>query len=182
MPVIDRDKLEEHVRAFDARIRRRNAIEIATAAIVAVVFCARAFGFLPGLGGNALPVYIVRVGNFLVAVAAVYVAFQVHRRLPPIATELRRAGLLAFQIDQLERQSAALKSSAWWYAAPFLPGLVLIFGGYAALPSESLAWPLAGAAIALVVLALVVWLNTRTARSFDAEIRWLEEMERQSLG
>ena len=115
------------------------------------------------------------------ALAALFVSVQLHRLARPVTPRLEAAGLLPFHLEQLHRQSAALKSSPLWYVAPFLPGIVLIFGGYAAGAGAAIVWPLLGGAVALAVLAVVVWLNLNAAEEFDAEIRWLEEMERQGL-
>lgn len=182
MPAIDPDKLEAHVRAFDARIRRRNTIEAAACAVVVVVFLARALGLLPGSPGAGLSGWLSRSGDVLMALAAVFVSVQIHRLARPVTPERKAAGLLSFHLEQLQRQSAALKSSPLWYVAPFLPGVVLIFGGYAAGADAAIVWPLLGGAVALAVLAAIVWLNLDAAKEFDAEIRWLEEMERQGLG
>lgn len=181
MPAIDPDRLEAHVRAFDSRIRRRNAIELAACALVVVIFLAKALNLVPGVAGHTVATDIVRIGEVLVALAAIFVAVALHRLARPVPRSLEKAGLVAFQIDQLQRQAAALRTSPRWYAAPFLPGIVLIFGGHAARAGVTLAWPLVGGLAALAVLAGIAWLNLSAAKSFDAEIRWLEEMERQSL-
>lgn len=182
MPAIDPDKLEAHVRAFDTRIRRRNVVEAAACAVLVALFLARALGLLPGAPGPGVSGWLTRAGDVLVALAAIFVSVQVHRLARPVAPGLRAAGLLTFHIEQLQRQSAALKSSPLWYVAPFLPGIVLIFGGYAAGAGVAIIWPLLGGGATLAVLAGIIWLNLNAAKEFDAEIKWLEEMERQSLG
>ncbi|TPW26593.1 hypothetical protein [Pararhizobium mangrovi] len=181
MPALDEEKLKEHIRAFDRRIRQRNAVALGACAALVLVFLLRAAGVLPGLSAMDAAAVVTRIGDGLLALAAAFVAWQIRRLAEPVSSTMKEAGLLSFHLDQLHRQSLALKSSFLWFATPFLPGLVLVFGGQMLAPGTNPLFTLVGAAVALGVLYAMVVMNVRAARSFDAERRWLEEMERQSL-
>ena len=114
---------------------------------------------------------VVALGGWLVALAALWVVFHLHRR----GTARRPAGEqdfmsgLEFTRSELVRQRDLLRSVWWWYLLPFVPGMLLITVGY---------WfegPERGFLLALVIFNAVGFvgiglLNQRVARKLQRRI------------
>lgn len=156
-------------------IRRRNRLEYAATILVVILFGAGAL-FLPGESPGT---QLIRAGCVLDAMAAIYVAWQLHRRAGAGEPDLADA-CLSYYVAELERQRDALRSVWSWYLAPFVPGMGLIFlGGHLNSPDE---WQrtLLSTGFAAAVFIAVGWLNNRTAARMDDEIRSLSEEKQAS--
>jgi hypothetical protein len=108
---------------FERIIRRRNRREYGAAAFAVVWYCVWAW-----IAGNA----VVSVGCWLVALAALFVVFHLHRhgaaRRPP--GEQEGMSGLEFYRSELVRQRDLVRSVWRWYLLPFVPGMLLILVGY----------------------------------------------------
>lgn len=173
-PLPDLDTVREGADLFFRRIRRRNRIEYATAALVIPFF---------GYAALTLPSSTIRVGAALVVLGTLFVIWQLHRRDSAVPPPGEAAlPLIAHQRAQLVRQRDALASVGLWYLLPLVPGLSLIVlaraidGGVEALARMSwfqIFW------IGLVVLifAGIWWLNRAAARMLQAEIDALDALQ-----
>lgn len=158
---------------FHRLIRRRNAVEYA-ACVLVVGF----FGYGALSGGIRDP--IAQAGAWLIVLATIFVAWQLHSRAsavePPAADAAR--SILVHQRAQLVRQRDALASVGLWYLAPFAPGLALmvlapgIRHGLGALGAG--AW--SAVAINFLVFGGVWWLNRRAARALQRAIDELDAL------
>ena len=139
---------------FQKKIARRNLREYAAAAIVVAAFTGYAI-LLPGA--------LIKAGSILTVVAALFVAYRLHRKgsSRPVPAAVALSSGVEFHRKELERQRDLLRSVWLWYLGPFVPGMVL-FG----LGMGSLIW---ASGLALV-FAVVWWLNARAARRLQSEI------------
>lgn len=157
-----------HARGFQDRVQRRNRIEYVACAIVVVVFSAYVF-ILPGP--------VLKAASALCGLAAVYVAFQLHRR--GSARPAPAADALAFHRAELVRQQEALRSAWAWYLAPFLPGFALFLTGLLqAQPEAPLAWKLTLPVMLLLYGSLWFWNNHRAIRRLEAQIAEIDALRR----
>ena len=107
-------------RNFQSRISRRNAVEYVACVVVVL-------GFLPGLLHQGS--WMMQVGCGLNMLAAVFVAWQLHRRGSARTTPEAGQGLVDFHRRELIRQRDAINSVGVWYIGPFIPGMALIMLG-----------------------------------------------------
>lgn len=168
------DDIRAGAGVFYRRIRRRNMIEYAAAAVVVPFFAFTAW-VTPGSS--------VRFGAILAIAGMLFVVWQLHRRASAVAPAADAAlPLIAHQRAQLARQRDALASIGTWYLLPLMPGLAvialspLIDGGWAA--SGGLDWfHYAWVAIAAAFFLFVWWLNHAAARVLQTEIDALDALE-----
>src|SRR5262245_55003578 len=106
------------------KIGRRNRREYIAAAFV-IAF----FGLSSLWGQNAL----VAGGGLLVVPGTLYVVYHLHKRgsVRSMPAELGLSDCLAFPRAELIRQRDLLQSVWWWYLGPLVPGMVLMFIGWA---------------------------------------------------
>ena len=147
---------------FERTISRRNRREYAAAAFVIVWFSVWAW-----FAESA----VVALGSWLVALAALYVVYHLHRhgaaRRAP--REQGVMSCLEFHRSELVRQRDLLRSVWWWYLLPFVPGLLLMVVG------ESLAGPgrwvyLSWGIFAAVTFIGIGLLNQRVARKLQQRL------------
>lgn len=161
---------------FYRQIRRRNLIEYAACVLVVALFGAGAI-FLPA---GVLP----RIGMALVALGALIVAWQLHRRAsaeaPPEAMAMEP--VLTHQRAQLVRQRDALSQIGLWYIGPLVPGMVLLLlhpvfekGPAAALEFDTGHW--ITLAVNLLVFGGAWWLNHRAARQLQVAIDEIDALK-----
>lgn len=159
-----------HARAFQSRIRIRNVIEYVACAIVIAVFIGYAVIF---------PNLLLKLGSVMTAVGTAFTAWQLHRRgsaktLPSGAS----AGLsLAFHRAELIRQRDAVRSVAWWYIAPYVPGLGVFMAGLTqVLPGSSRANLLLLGVLILLYLVAHTLLHRRAAKQLQTEIDEIDQL------
>ena len=172
----------EEVRAgadkFYRAIRRRNLVEYAACAFVVVVFTFLAF---------TQPHILQRVGDGLIVLATLYVAWQLHRRASAEPPE--RAGAMpiyAFLRAQLVRQRDALKGIFWWYMLPFMPGFALSTAGNWLEPTEMPPggpglWQWLSLAGMVALLAGIWWINQVGARKLQRHIDEIDALTEGSI-
>ena len=158
---------------FQSRIRTRNFIEYAAAALVIGVF-----GWMAWL----IPEPAVKAGAVLIILGALYVCWKLHALAgaESVSGPDTASSLAEFHRAQLVRQRTALASVWQWYLAPFVPGMLVFIGAVAFTPEldapliarltsfGSTAAPIAG------VFGLIAWLNARAVKALDAEIAALD--------
>ena len=159
---------------FHRLIRRRNAIEYAACVVVTLFF---GYGALAGRIKDP----IAQTGAWLIVLATVFVAWQLHSRAsasqPPAADAARP--IIVHQRAQLVRQRDALASVGLWYLAPFAPGLALmvlapvIRHGLGALGAGI--W--IGVAVNVAVFGGIWWLNHRAAKTLQCAIDDLDALK-----
>lgn len=115
---ISLDDVRAKARRFNRRVALRNAIEYIACVLVCIVF---------GFYIVHFPHRLIRAGSVLVMLGACFVAWQMHRRASsqPLPSEAGAQSWIAFRRGQLARQRDALRSVAWWYVGPFVPGVVV---------------------------------------------------------
>ncbi|WP_291197989.1 hypothetical protein [Hyphomonas sp.] len=166
-------QLRQRATRFQSKIRTRNRIEYAAAALVTGVFAWMVV---------IIPEPMVRAGAGLITLGTLYVCWKLHTLAGETdAGGLDHAASLAdFHRAELLRQRTALASVWQWYLAPFVPGMLVFIGAVAFTPEldapliarltffGSTAAPIAG------VFGLVAWLNARAVKALDAEIKALD--------
>jgi hypothetical protein len=160
--------IHQKSRAFERKIRRRNHVEYLASALVVVGF---------GAVAADSESWMIQLGAVLTIFAALFVAWQLHRRgsarrVPDIGQDL-----VAFHREELVRQRDALRSIGRWYLAPFVPGAAMVMLGrwfQAHVEGRSVALDHLIIALASVIVALVflaVWqLNRRGADRLQRRI------------
>jgi hypothetical protein len=161
---------------FEGRIRRRNRIEFIACAIVVAIFCWYA----------TWPRFTILwpIANIMIALSAIYVAFNLHKRGKAGATPDGGtvASLAEFQRQELIRQRDALRSVGTWYLLPFVPGLLLWFvamwmgrGPHAANPAAFAAGLVMTFVFCVAVFGLIWMLNLLGAARLQ---RMIDDLDR----
>jgi len=159
----DLDAVKRRAQQFEAKVRRRNALEWIAAAFVFVWF-----------GGDALgsETMGLMVGNAIIALAAVGLSFYLwrHGRIQGEADpSLDACAFVAAQAQNLERQAHLLAQAPLWYVSPLALGVLVLHA--ARIPPGGralLVWSLVGSFFVLV-FAGVTWMNRRGAKRLRAE-------------
>jgi drug/metabolite transporter (DMT)-like permease len=154
-------QIHEKSRAFQGRIRRRNATEYIACAIVIV-------GFLREV--IAPQNWITQAGACLIIIATVFVAWQLHRRASAQRVPDGGAAVTDFYRAQLVRQRDAVRAIAAWYIAPFVPGMALLLIGLWFGPRASHPLILLTGALAVIVFSGIWLLNQRGARQLQQRL------------
>lgn len=159
---------------FERTISQRNRREYAASAFVVVWFSVWAWFAQSD---------VVALGGWLVALAALWVVFHLHRR----GTARRPAGEqdvmsgLEFTRSELVRQRDLLRSVWWWYLLPFVPGMLLILVGYSLEGPER--WGLLALGIVVAVTFVGIGLlNQRVARKLQRRIDDLDAVRKGAAG
>ncbi|GAA4128413.1 hypothetical protein ACFFTN_04330 [Aminobacter aganoensis] len=165
--------LESRSLEFEDRIRTRNKREYVIGSIVAVVTVA--FGTWMLLSVAAAPSSLMTgIGFILLGLGAAAAIFQLRRRAGGQAFIDGSSNTSAAYRAELVRQRDALRSIFSWYVAPFLPGLLLIYGAGFFEP-DGIEW---GTLIpGFLTVAFGIWLvraNHKAADGLDQEIKGLD--------
>ena len=171
---IDLATLKTESSKLDRRVRRRNTLETAAAAVVAVWF---------GYGALTAETMLGRVGHAEIVLSALWIAFWLIRRGSPEKAPPPEATTTAFiehRRRQLERQIELLRKVPLWYIAPLALGLLLVYvDGLSRILSDPTPAALAVAVLVgmlqILVCAGVVYWNLRAAAALKAELRKLSE-------
>lgn len=150
---------------FDQTIRRRNRLEYGAGALVI-----GAFAIIGLTAGNSL----VTLASALIVAGTLFVLWQLGRRggaadLPEAASGMP---LLTHHRAQLIRQRDALRSVAWWYLLPLLPGQLLFF--YAVERGSTFGFAMMG--IVLALFGGIWWLNAHGARTLTRQVAELDAL------
>jgi len=162
------DEMRDRVRRMKKKGDWRNAREYAGAALLLVlvaVFGAREHNVT------------VLIGSGLMALAAVYVVYHLHRfgtvrRMPP---DIGLRDCLDFHRTELVRQRDLLRSVWWWYLLPFVPGAALIFIGRAIERPDRRVLGAVGAVVFAATFVGVGLLNAWGARKIQRAIDTLDQ-------
>ncbi|PZU47417.1 MAG: hypothetical protein DI568_10005 [Sphingomonas sp.] len=165
------EEVRQRATALRRRVRRRNLLEYATAALM-IVACAMLIALQVRLGRFDA----ISIGLALLAAGGGVIAWQLHQRTgSPVVMDGARPSLDVYR-DALRRERDALASVASWYVLPAVPGMAAIYiGAFLRVPPAS--WPLL-IVLVLGTFALFAWvirLNRRGARTLDDELRQQEQ-------
>jgi hypothetical protein len=159
------EAIRTKAREFDSKVKRWSVI----GGILFTVLVAK----------NAWEVWVdtdmlERVSDLLLLVALLYVAFRFrgHARADTAPATLGLASCVEHYRSRLARQRD-LSRDSWKWVLPFVPGLGLnLLGGI--VESRSASHVVALIVMGVATLAVVLWMNARTARQLDREIAALK--------
>ena len=162
-----------HVRAerFQSRVRLRNWIEYAAAALVVAVF---------GWTAWVVDVLPVRAGCVLIVLGVLYVVWKLATLARAASKRDEGLSWAEFHRAELVRQRDALNGIWRWYLGPLVPGLVVFWLGVGAPASidapvwSRLAISLLGLGLGAAVFFGVAALNKAAARKLQAELDALD--------
>ncbi len=163
------EQLRKAARRFNRRISWRNACEYLACVLV-----------MAGFGRYIVlfPFPLIRAGSVLIMIGALFLAWQLHRRASSqrLPTDVGARSWLDFRRSQLVRQRDALRSVAWWYIGPLVPGLVVFRCGVEfeldVTAPFARGWK-ANVLIAAVLLGVIAW-NGFTAWRLQRKIDALD--------
>lgn len=155
---------------FQSRIRLRNWIEYAAAAIVIAGFAWAAF---------AVSDIVVRTACGLILLGTLYVVWKLATVARASAKRDEALSWADFYRAELVRQRDALNGIWRWYLGPLVPGWVLLWIGAGVARADEPLWasvgvPALGLAIGLGAFAAIAALNKRAAKALQAEIEALD--------
>jgi len=181
MPVdtlaVSAEEMGAKARAFQAKIRRRNAIEYVATAFVVVIFSW--YATLPSRATWLWP-----LANVMVVAGVLMVAVNLHRRARAVAApeNAPAASLIRFQRAELVRQRDALKSVWLWYILPVTPGVIVWFiafgiGALARDPARGVVALVSSGLVVVLVFAVIILLNLLGAAALQRQIDALDRYE-----
>lgn len=163
------DVCRTRLTTFERAIRRRNLIEYAAGALVAVLFGGAVIGSL------AVGEWAFALAGAMVLASTAFVMLHLRRHGSNLAST-PEVDCRSHLVAQLVRQQALLRMVPQWYLAPLVPGICAFYGITAAKVAQAQGWAVALQGIWLPVAAtalffgLVGWLNLAAARKLDEEL------------
>lgn len=158
-----------HARAYQSRVRWRNAREYLAGA-VGIAGCAWL--------ATRVEAPLIQLGLVMMIIGALVAMWQLYRRgSSRVVQPAAAAQSLAFHRTQLVRQRDALRSVWWWYLAPNVPGIAVTLLG------QALARPERSVAVGILTMATVAMfvgiglLNRWGAGRLQAQIDELDALE-----
>ena len=132
-----------------------------------------------------LPGSMVKAGAALIIVGALFMVWQLHRRMAARRVpDLSAPGLLEFHKRELLRQRDAAQSAWLWYMLPCVPGMALLMLGrwyQFHVPSRSLAWDheviVLGGIIAVLIFGIVRLLQVVRVGRLQRKIDELDKLQ-----
>jgi hypothetical protein len=165
---ISLDQIRMKSRHLERIVARRNLIEYVAAAIVVA-----AYGRMMWVE----PSVTIRVSAGLVIAAAIFVAYQLHKRgaAMSLPADLASRSALEFHRMQLERQRD-LGQGVWsWYLLPFVPGMLMLQIGQALAQPARISQIVARAVLFVALLVGVHVLNSRAAAGIQQRLDRLKD-------
>jgi hypothetical protein len=155
---------EVHGRAreLENQVWLRNSIEYMVVVILVAVHGTMAF---------TAPNSVERAGRALIAVAALYVGWQLHRRgsVARVPSSLGTTTCVEFYRTQLVRQRELFHNAWTWYLLPFVPGAALVLLG-SRLQGAPLSLIIGTAAFVVAVFVAVTMVHRQAARRVQAKL------------
>jgi hypothetical protein len=170
-------EIRARAQKFNATIGWRNAREYMAAGFV-VLF----FGYFAVTDPNP----VKQIGAAAIVVAAMFVSWVLYAQMSPAGDTGTAVSWYDRHRAELVRQRDALRAVWRWYAAPFVPGLLLMMAARHIYPEFRLDEPAALVAmlgpIAFlgIVFGAVIWLNLWAAGKVQRDIEELDLMNRPS--
>ncbi len=169
---IDMEKLIAKAVKFQRRVSFRNLTEYVAAGLLLVLAGATV------ASGHA-PLF-VRIGMTLIALGGLVVVavlrLRGHAAKDKPGLGVATGEMMRWHRSELARQRDLLRSVPVWYLAPFVPGLVVIFGGsWLASPASHVPRIALRAAIVAIVFLVVALANRRAARKLDEQMGELDQ-------
>jgi glucan phosphoethanolaminetransferase (alkaline phosphatase superfamily) len=161
-------EIRQMAQRLEHRVSRRNRREYTAAAVVVAGFGWQMF---------TLPSVLLRIGAGMCIVAAIAVAYMIHRwgTARPLPSDLALTSALEFHRVQLERQRDLARSVWWWYLLPFTPGVLVLEIGHALAQPERTARIVALSVVMLLLAVGIYALNWRAAARIQRRIDRLKE-------
>jgi hypothetical protein len=163
-----------HARAerFQSRIRMRNWIEYAGAALVIAGFTWAAF---------TVADIIVRAACVLIILGALYVAWKLATVARASAKTDETMSWADFHRAELARQRDALNGIWRWYLGPLVPGWTVYWIGVGLPPPTNALWGNVGVAalgfaVGIAMFFAIAAVNKRAAKKLQAKIDALDRM------
>jgi Flp pilus assembly protein TadB len=160
----------EQVRAqaarFSGSIRNRNLREYVAAIFVIIIF---------GLYAWFFSSLLLKAGSVLTALGALFVMWQLWYRTSRPDTGSAAASIVSHYRHRLVTERDALKSVAWWYLLPLMPGfLVFSIGKMLARPEITFGGVLLHFGLPMMLFIGIWLLNRSGARQLQQKIDALD--------
>ena len=154
--------IQRRARDLENQVWLRNGIEYMAVMILVAVH---------GTMAVTAPNVVERVGRALIAVAALYVGWQLHRRgsVARMPASLGTTSCVDFYRAQLVRQRELFHNAWTWYLLPFIPGAALVLFG-SRLQGAPLSLVAGAAAFVLIVFVAVTVAHRRAAAKVQAKL------------
>jgi hypothetical protein len=167
---ISLEQIRESASRLERAVARRNRREY-----VAAVFVVAAFSWI----GWVAPTVLIRIGAGLTALAAIAVAYMLHRwgSAAALPDDLALIRAIDFHRAHLARQLALLRALWSWYLLPFVPGFVVFEIGQALARPERMWRVLVTGAVGVSGFIGVYLLNRRAAAGLERRIETLREFQ-----
>jgi len=168
------EEIRSRARAYQLKIRLRNSMEYAAVAFIVIFF---------GLMIRGVQDTVMRLGDGLLIVGALYVAYQLHNRASAKAVPADTA-CVEFHRRELSRQLDFHRKIWSLYLAPLVPGIaVIIVAGAMAntghVPHARL-FITAYSCVCALAFFFVWWLNQVAARKIQRRIEELDARATES--
>jgi hypothetical protein len=162
------DEIRQMAQRLEHKVSRRNRREYVAAAVVVAAFGWQVF---------TAPSVLLRIGAGMCLVAAIAVAYLMHRwgTARTLPSDLALTSALAFHRVELERQRDLLRSVWWWYLLPFTPGVLVLEIGQALARPERTTRIIALSVVMLLMAVGIYALNWRAAVRIQQRIDRLKE-------
>jgi len=162
------DEIRQMAQRLEHKVSRRNRREYVAAAVVVAAFGWQVF---------TAPSVLLRIGAGMCLVAAIAVAYLMHRwgTARTLPSDLALTSALAFHRVELERQRDLLRSVWWWYLLPFTPGVLVLEIGQALARPERTTRIVALSVVMLLMAVGIYALNWRAAVRIQQRIDRLKE-------
>ncbi len=159
--------LRARAQLLQSRVRRRNLIEYAAAALVVV-----AFGWVAFTASSI----VGQAGAALIVIGTLYVCWRLYAlaRAAEVGGFETAESCADFHRGELVRQRDALRGIWRWYLGPLVPGMVVFWIGVGAAPSGGIAKAAIGLGIGAAVFFGIAKANAAAAKALQAEIDALD--------
>jgi hypothetical protein len=166
---INIDTIRAKANVFEAKIKRRNAIEWIACTLVIALHARDALE-----SANTL----ILTGNLVVVLGGLFIAMVLWRKgrvSLKADPALDSVGFIHEHANALDDQAKLLARVPSWYLSPFVIGLGFLFAGrYPAEGKSPMAWIITLAVVVMVFLS-VAGLNLRAARKLRREAEFLRD-------
>ena len=155
-------EVQSRARELENQVWLRNGIEYMVIMILVAVHGTMAF---------AAANHIERAGRALIAAAALYVGWQLHRRgsVARMPSSLGTTSCVEFYRAQLVRQRELFRDAWTWYLLPFVPGAALVLLG-SRLQGAPLSLVIGALAFVVTVFVAVTMAHRQAARKVQAKL------------
>jgi hypothetical protein len=161
------ERLARDADALRRTVRRRNRQESGAALMVAVLF---------GCCAWTMSQPLMRIGSVLIVLASLVILWHLRYRASARALPPERLALpyLVFFREELVRQRDAVRAVWRWHLLPVVPGMSLLFWGWAQPDPAAFPWQIS--AVVIVPFMAVAAMNALAARKLQKKIDQLDRL------